>query len=432
MADNAGSEFTGYKTEADPFAQTAAIAPQQASRSLRKRWLIFALPVLIGGGVLLYWLYSSGQESTDDAQIDGHIHSMSARVGGTVTKILIRDNQSVEAGSVLFEIDPIDYQVIVDKAKADLAEAEAELRASQNQVPIVSTTSTNQLSSAEAVVEQSKAGVDGTEKQVEAARARLHSIEAQIRQVKTNFDRAAHDLERFRALVAKEEISQQQFDSAVAEAEGLRAHLESVEAQLQEAQQGVRLAQIQREEQNARLAKTEADLRAARTGPQQVEVSQARAQSAQAKVAQKKAVLEQALLNLQYTVVKAPLGGIISQRTVEVGQMIQAGQPLLAIVPLDGIWVTANFKENQLAHMRPAKPSQSLLILTEEKNSKELWIVWPLLPEPVSACFHQKMLPETMSRLSKRLPVKIVLETRQDPEHLLKPGMSVVATVQTR
>jgi membrane fusion protein (multidrug efflux system) len=146
---------------------------------------------------------------------------------------------------------------------------------------------------------------------------------------------------------AKEETSIA-IDSAVAEG-SLKAHLESVEAQLQEAQQGVRLAQIQTEEQNARLARTQAELRAAHTAPQQVEVSQAQAQSAKAKVAQKKADLEQALLNVRYTIVKAPLGGIISQRMVEVGQMIQAGQPLLAIVPLDDIWIT-RFKENQLAH----------------------------------------------------------------------------------
>jgi membrane fusion protein (multidrug efflux system) len=432
MANQAGSEITMGKTEGDPFVQETTVTPRRYPGSARNRWLIFVVLVLIAGGVLLYWFYSSGQQSTDDAQIDGHIHSISARISGTVTKLDINDNQYVKAGTVLLEIDPIDYQVIADKAKADLAEAEAEFRASQSQLPIVSTTSTNQLSSAEAVVDQSKAGVNAAERQVDVARSRLHSIEAQIRQARANYDRAAHDLERFKALVAKEEISRQQFDSAVADAEGLRAHLESVEAQLQEAQQGVRLAQIQREEQNARLAKTQADLRTAGTAPQQVEVSRARVQSAAAKVDRKRADLEQAQLNLQYTVVKAPLGGIISQRTVEVGQIIQAGQPLLAIVPLDDIWVTANFKENQLAHMRPG---QAAIFTVDTFGSKKFKGHVDSLAAATGARF-SLFPPENATgnyvKVVQRIPVKIVLEKGQDPEHLLRPGMSVVATVQTR
>jgi len=432
MANEAGSEITMSKTEGDPVVQGPTVTPQQTSGSARNRWLIFAVLLLIGGGILLYFLHVSGQESTDDAQIDGRIHPISARISGTVTKLDINDNQYVQAGNVLLEIDPIDYQVIVDKAKADLAEAEAELRASQSLVPIVSTTSTNRLSGAEAVVDESKAGVNAGEKQVEAAGARLRSIEAQIRQAKANFDRAAHDLERFRALVAKEEISRQQFDSAVAEAEGLRAHLESVEAQLQEAQQAVRVAEIQRDEQKARLAKTEADLRAARTAPQQIEVSQARVQSAKAKVERKRAELEQAQLNLQYTVVKAPLGGIISQRTVEVGQIIQAGQPLLAIVPLDDIWVTANFKENQLSHMRPG---QAATFTVDTFGRKKFDGIVDSLAAATGARF-SLFPPENATgnyvKVVQRIPVKIVLKKGQDPEHLLRPGMSVVATVQTR
>ena len=432
MANNAGPEIARNTTEAQPLAQSTTEYSRQTSPSPRKRWLIFAGLVLMAGVGLVYWLSSSSQESTDDAQIDGHFHSMSARVSGTVTALSVRDNQYVEAGTVLIEIDPVDYQVIVDKGKADLAEAEGELRASRSQLPIVSTTSTNQLSSAEAVVDQSKASVNAAGKQVEVARARLRSVEAQIRQAKANFDRAAQDLERFKTLVAKEEISRQQFDSATAEAEALRAHRESIEAQLQEAQQTVRLTEIQREEQNARLAKTEADLRASRTAPQQIEVSQARVQSAQAKVARKKAELEQALLNVQYTVVKAPLGGIISQRTVEVGQMIQAGQPLLAIVPLDKIWVTANFKENQLAHMHPG---QAVTITVDTYGRKKFKGVVDSLAAATGARF-SLFPPENATgnfvKVVQRIPVKIVLEKGQDPDHVLRPGMSVVATVQTR
>ena len=432
MADKTGSEIARHEAEADPNDQTGTMSPQQVSRFPRKRWMIFAGLVLAVGFCLLYWLYTSGQESTDDAQIDAHIHSISARVSGIVTKLSVGDNQYVEAGTILLEIDPVDFQVTVDKAKADLAEAEAELKASQSQVPIVSTTSTNQLSSAEAVVDQSKAGVIAAGKQVEAAKSRLQSMEAQIRQAKTNSDRAAHDLERFTALVAKEEISRQQFDAAVAEAESSKAHLESVEAQLQEAQQTVRLTEIQREEQNAHLAKTEAEFRAAQTAPQQVEVSQARVQSAQAKVARKKADLEQALLNVQYTVVKAPLRGVISQRTVEVGQMIQAGQPLLAIVPLDDIWVTANFKENQLARMHAG---QAVTITVDTYGRKKFKGLVDSLAAATGARF-SLFPPENATgnyvKVVQRIPVKIVFEKGQDPEHLLRPGMSVIATVQTR
>jgi membrane fusion protein (multidrug efflux system) len=235
-----------------------------------------------------------------------------------------------------------------------------------------------------------------------------------------------------KALVAKAEISQQQYDAALATAEAYHAQLDGTQAQVHEAEESIRVAQSQLELQHARLTKAEADARATQTAPQQVTATRARAESSSAKVLQMKAALEQAELNLQYTTVQAPISGIISQRTVEVGQIVQAGQPLLAIVPLDDIWVTANFKENQLANMRPGQPvtiSVDTYVGREYKGRVESIAAatgarFSLLPPENATGNYVKVV--------QRVPVKIVFEKGQDPEHLLRPGMSVVPTVITK
>lgn len=413
--------------------------PQERPRSSLRRspllkWLLLLLIVGLAIGGTWYWRYSSVRESTDDAQIDGRLHPVSARVSGTVIKLLVQDNQYVEAGSVLVQLDPKDYKVALDKARADLAEMEASLHVSRTEVPITSITTSSQLSGAEASVGEVNAAVAAAQKAVDAARARLDAAHAKVREAQANYARAARDLDRMKALVAKEEVSQQQYDLALASAESYRAQVDSAESQVREAEQGIRVAQSQVVQQQARVVQAQNAVRSASTAPQQVAVTRARAEATAARVEQMRAAVEQAELNLQYTTVRAPASGVISQRTVEVGQVVQPGQPLLAVVPLDldNIWVTANFKETQLRKMRSGQPV-SISVDTfgghEYKGHVESIAA-------VTGARASLLPPENATgnfvKVVQRIPVKIVFEKDQDPQHQLRPGMSVVPTVLAR
>ncbi len=399
----------------------------------RARWWILLLAAILAVAGVAYWLHTANRESTDDAQVDGHLHPIGSRVSGTILRLLVQDNQLVEAGTVLVQLDPKDFQVAVDQARASMAEAEANMRETQGLVPITSTTTGSQLTSAEASVREVEAGVHAALKTVEVARARLITAQARVREVRANAENAARDLERMKVLIAKEEISQQQFDAVSAAAEGSRAQVESTESQVKEAEEGVRLAESQLGQQQARLERAHAEVASARTAPQQVGVTRIRAESSSAKFQQKKAALEQAELNLQYTTVRAPIRGIVSQRGVEVGQIVQIGQPLLAIVPLDPdqIWVTANFKETQLINMRPG---QKAIISVDAYGGREYEAHVDSIASTTGA--RASLLPPENAtgnyvKVVQRIPVRIVLEKDQDPQHLLRPGMSVFPTVFT-
>ena len=398
--------------------------------TLAKLLLLIVVVSLVYGGVTL-WRYFSIRESTDDAQIDGHIYPVSARVGGSVVKVLVDNNQFVTAGTVLVEFDTKDYRVALDRARADLAESAATLHVSQTQIPITATTSGSQLSAAQAGVGVVEAAVNTAEKSVDAARARLIVAQAKVRENRANEQRAARDLERMKALVAKEEISRQQYDAAVAAAESLRAQVDSAEAQVREAQEGIQVAESQLGQQKAALERARADVEAARTGPQQVDASRAHAQSSGAKVKQMEAAVEQTNLNLQYTTIRAPVSGVVSQRNVEVGQVIQPGQPLFAIVPLDDIWITANFKEGELRKMRPG---QRAVISVDAFGGRQYEGHVDSIAAATGARF-SLLPPENATgnyvKVVQRVPVKIVLEKGENSDHLLRPGMSVVPTVFT-
>ncbi len=402
------------------------------SAKMGKRLILAVVLLGAAAGGFAYWDHSSGFESTDDAQIDGNVHPVSSRVSGTVMQVLVNDNQYVEAGAVLVVLDPKDYQVELNKSKADLAEAEATTMADRTQVPIVSTTSTSQLYGAEAVVLEAKANISAAEKQEAAARARVISAQALVLQAKANADRAARDLDRYKVLLAKDEISQQQYDAAQAAAVAQRAQWEASQAQQQEAEQAIHVAHSQLELQEARLVKAQADAKSAETGPQQVAATRAKADSTAAKVLQMKAQVEQSELSLSYTTVKAPVSGVVSQKSVQVGQIVQAGQPLLSVVPLDDIWATANFKENQLARMRVG---QKVRIAVDAYGGREYEAHVQSIAAATGSRF--SLLPAENAtgnyvKVVQRVPVKIVLEKGQDKEHVLRPGMSVIPTVYVR
>jgi len=390
--------------------------PEEAEESSRKqrargffrehphaKWiLLFALIAAVAIGVYV-WHYYSIRESTDDAQIEAHIGPVSSRVPGTVVKVNFEDNQYVDAGAVLVQLDPTDYEIALQRAKAELSDAEAAARAAQTGVPITSTTTTSQLSTSEA-------NLNAAQKEVDAARARVVEAEA-------NYRKISQDLKRYEQLLAKDEISRQQYDATVAAEQSAAATVDAAHAAVAAAESHVHQA--------------EAGVRSAQTGPQQVTAIRAKAAAAEANVQMREAAVEQAELNVQYATVKAPFAGIVAKRNVEPGQVIQPGQPLFSIVNSDDIWVTANFKENQLADMHPGQHA-TIHVDAFDKDYKgyveniggATGARFSLLPPENATGNYVKVV--------QRVPVRLRFDKGQNPNHILRPGMSVEPTVITK
>ena len=380
------------------------------------------LVVLLGAALLVavgiyLWIQHITWESTDDAQVQGHIMPISPRIGGNIQQVNVEEGQRVKAGDVLVTIDPTDYQVALARAQAELQDAEAQGRAAKTNVPITSVSTASQVSVARADVNNAQAGIDAAQKQVDAAQAKLS--EAQATAAKNNAD-----LERYKQLVAKEEISRQQYDQAVAAAEVGQAGVESARANLAAAQQQVVQAR-------SRLQQAQAGLENARTAPQQLSVTQARAASANATIAKQQAAVKQAELNLGYTVIKSPVDGIVGRKSAEVGQNVQPGQELLTVVPLNDVWVIANFKETQLRNMRPGQPAK----ISVDAYGRDYKGRVEAIGGATGAMF-SLLPPENATgnyvKVVQRVPVRIVLEQGENQDELLRPGMSVIPKIRVR
>jgi membrane fusion protein (multidrug efflux system) len=371
------------------------------------------LVILAIGGVWL-WNYLSSFESTDDAQIDGHIYPISPRVSGRVIAVNADANQSVKAGQVLVRLDPTDYKVALERAKADLAQAQADARAALTQVPITTTTTSSQTATAGAGVVEAQAGVATAERQYEAAQARIREAEA-------NYDKALKDVERFRPLVAKEEISRQQFDQAVATAAAMGAMVDTARANAEAAQRQVAQAR-------ARVTQAEAQQAGTRSAPQEIASQRARASSEEAKAQSERSNVQQAELNAQYTIVVSPIDGVVGRRSVEVGQQVQAGQDLMSVVSLNDLWVTANYKETQLRRMRVGQPVTVHVDALDRDYKAHI----DSFPGATGARF-SLLPPENATgnyvKVVQRLPVKIFFDSGQDTARMLRPGMSVETKV---
>jgi membrane fusion protein (multidrug efflux system) len=377
------------------------------------------------------WHYS-GRQSTDDAQIDGHITQVAARVGGTIVKVAIKENQFVRAGAILAQIDPRDYQVAVDRAKAELADAQAMASAATTGVPIARVSTTSGIRTASGGLEEARAAIAAAEQQVEAARAQLVAAQARLREKEATATKTARDVERMRGLVAKDEIAEQQFDAAVAAADAARAAADAARSDVAAAESNIAIAEQHARQARGAGAQAEASLQAAQTAPEQLEVTRAQAASASARVQQAAAALAQAELNLERTTITAPSSGAVSRKQIEAGQVVQPGQPLLALVSLDDVWVVANFKETQLKSMRVG---QTARVEVDALGGRTFRGHVDSIAAATGAKF-SLLPPENATgnyvKVVQRIPVKIVFEQRQDPEHLLRPGMSVVPTVFTK
>jgi membrane fusion protein, multidrug efflux system len=395
--------------------------PGQEPTTRRKGVLVISAAMVVAIAVGYFAWNAFRYEATDDAQLDGHVMPLSARINGHVKEVHVIEGQLVHAGDVLVTIDPQDYKIAAAQAQANLADAFATAASSHWNVPITSVTVQSNLESA-------KTGVVNAEAAVEAAEQNYESAKAALVQAQANAAKSDADLERYKQLVAKEDISRQQYDQAVATATANRAGVDSAQAGVHAAEESVQEAQ-------GKLLQARSELQTAETAPQQISLTRANAEAADAQVMQRKAQRAQAELNLDYTVIRSPVTGIVGKRSVEVGQNVSIGQELVDVVPLDDVWVTANFKETQLAHMRPGEPVEIKVDAYDRKWQGHVTnlgggtgSVFSLLPPENATGNYVKVV--------QRVPVRIDFDRTEEEdfnsEGLLKPGLSVEPEVRVR
>jgi membrane fusion protein, multidrug efflux system len=386
--------------------------PRGNSKRRRNIIILVIVLVLVVGGVFL-WRYFSSYESTDDAQADVHLYPVSARVSGYVVRVNVDDNQWVERGTALVEIDPKDYEVAVAQAQANLQSAEATAQSLNITVPITSVNTSSQLSFAASDVTNASAGIIAAQKQLAAAHA-------QVEQAEANDVKAQDDLHRYKLLVDKREVAQQVYDQALAAAKSSTAAVAAANANESAAQQFIKQAQ-------SRLGEAEANHKSAQTGPQQLSSTRARARAAIADVEEKRALLEQAQLNLQYTKIVAPVTGEVN-KSVVVGLNVQPGQQLLTVVPLEEVWVTANFKETQLRHMRVGQRAEIHVDSTGRTLKGHVDSIAGATG-PLFSLLPPENATGNYVKIVQRIPIKIVLDPGENRDRQLRPGMNVVPDV---
>jgi membrane fusion protein, multidrug efflux system len=383
------------------------------------RWILIAFAAVALAAASMWWLHSQNYETTDDAQIEGHLDLVSTRISGTVTYInpLVEDTHFVKAGTLLLELDPRDYAAELEHAKANLDTSIAEAHSAQVTVPIIDATAFGQLHSAEAAKEQALASV-------QSEQANLIAAQHKLQQDQAIFARAERDRIRYQALVEKREISRSDYDARETEASAADQAVEADRADITSREQKIA-------EARSLVVEREAQIDEARIAPQQVTGARAKSDSAGGHLEQARADLHTAQLNLSYTKIYAPVSGVIGRKTVELGHRVQPGQSLLAIVPLDDIWITANFKETQLRHMRPGEPV-TIRVDTFGRDYHGKIESLPGAAGPLFSLFPPENATGNYVKVVERFPVRIRLDKDQDKEHLLRPGMSVEPTVDVR
>jgi len=401
-------------TPAPTEQETEIVQPQS-----RRRGIIIIVIAVIVVAALAFWWRSTFYEDTDDAQVSGHLIQVSARIQGQVLHVDVDENQVVKKGDPIAELDPRDYQVAVENARAVLASAQAAAAAANVAVPLTTINTGSNLTSANAQLSGSHSGVQQAQGQLEAAQARI--VQAQA-----NATKAHADLERYKPLVEKDVISKQQYDAAVAAAAAADAAVVDAQASAAAAADGVKVARQQE-------AASKAAVTYAQTGPQQVAVQNARAKQAEAQVQQAKAQLDQAELNLSYTKIVAPEDGIITRKSVEVNQNVSSGQNLLTLVSLQDIWVTANFKETQLKHMQAGQAAEVSVDATGKTYDAKVTQIGGATGSVLSL-FPPENATGNYVKVVQRVPVRLDFTDlkNEDPNHQLRPGLSVEPKVRVK
>jgi membrane fusion protein, multidrug efflux system len=404
--------------------------PPKGGPSQQVRRLLFAggAAVLLVVAGLIFHYYN--RESTDDAQIEAHISPVAPKVYGRIAQVLVEDNQAVKAGQVLVKLDARDYQVAVDQAKAALALAESEARSARADVPRTRENVESGTSGADAQLMAEQAELARAQTAYEQAQtADLAWAQANVDKSRANADLAAADLARYLPLMQKGEISKQQYEAKAA-ADATASALRADSERLSQAKRSVEVSKSQLDAARARVEQAKSQVVSAHANIRQVGMKSADAQAKLAKVDQARAALEAAQLNLSYAEITAPVEGVVTHKQVELGQIVQAGQGLLVVVPLQKVWVTANFKETQLKKMKPGQKAE-VKVDTYGKTfsghvdsiSGATGSVLSLLP-PENATGN-------FVKVVQRVPVKIVLDALPEGKAVLRPGMNVDATVIT-
>lgn len=412
-------------TTPDQKTESLSLKPR---RRPRRRFLRFLIPIVVLAALAAVgyqlWKYFGTYESTDDAQVDGNIVPISARISGHIVDVLVEDAQVVKAGDILVKIDPSDYQVAVAQVEANLADAEAALESSRISVPIVTTNTASTLETARSSRDEADAALTNARKQSDATQARLENAQAQVIQAEADYKKAADDAERYRQLVVQDEIAKQTYDQATQTAAAAKATIDARRASVNEARQNVAAAEAAVRQAETRIPPANASIQSALTRPQQIAQTEANAKAAAARVAQQRAARDQAKLNLSYTVIRAPADGIIGKKTGQVGQNVSPGESLMALVPLEDIWITANFKETQLRQMRPGQKVSFTVDAYDHQYYGHVTGIggasgsrFSLLPPENATGNYVKVV--------QRLPVRIDLDPGENKDLRLRPGMSV-------
>ena len=406
--------------------------PPKPKANTKLRRLLIIGGVVVAAVLLGLYLYYRNRESTDDAQVDGHITPVAAKVYGRVAEVLVTDNQHVTAGQVLVKLDPRDYQAVLDQAKGQLALAESEAKAAGVDVPRTQENVASGTSSADAQLLGAQADLLQAQANYEQAKtADLAYAQANVQKSKANAELAQADLARYKPLLEKQEISQQQYDAAKANADATASTLKADQEKLAQAERNIEISNAQVDAAKARVAQAQAGVTSAKANTKQVAMRQADAQAKIAKVQQARAAVEAAQLNLEYTTITAPVDGVATHKQVEVGQVVQPGQGLMVVVPLHNVWVTANFKETQLKKMRAGQKAEVEVDTYGKTFSGHVdsiagatGAVLSLLPPENATGNYVKVV--------QRIPVKIVLDPIPPDKAILRPGMNVNATVITK
>jgi membrane fusion protein (multidrug efflux system) len=371
---------------------------------------VIGFVVLVIAAIFLI-IYLDSYESTDDAEVDGHLNAVSSRITGTVAKVYVEDNQTVTAGQLIAELDPRDYKTLLDQATASVASATAQLAAENPNVPITQTTNQTTITSGNDDVQAAQSGVVAAERQYDA---RL----AQLREAEANDVKAQTDVLRYRPLADKDEISKEQFDTVMAQAKSQTAMVQAAQASAEAAQKAIDQARDSLRQAYTKLQQSN------QNAPRNVAIQKAGVQAREAALQAAQAQLEQAQLNLSYTKIYAPVSGIVGEKSLEIGQRLDIGQQLLTITQLDDIWITANFKETQLRKMHPGEGVD----ISVDAFGKKYHGYVESMPGATGA-ITSLLPPENATgnyvKVVQRLPVRIRLKQGEDPDHTLRPGMSV-------
>jgi membrane fusion protein (multidrug efflux system) len=422
------------ETVEQPAHAPVATPPPPEQSAWKQHWkMLLGVALASAMCVIAAFVLFSSRVSTDDAQVDSHISSVSPRISGYIDKILVDDNQTVAAGELLAQIDPRDYQAEVDQATAALEVATAQARSALVSVGLTSDTVSTGIESAEAAQAASESELVRSQKSWEqTSTATLNAAQAAMEAKRAVNVRAQADLARYQPLLVSADVSKLQFDAVQSSAQVAASEFALAEQKLAEAQKAVDIARAQTDAATAQVNRSKAIVRQSKALRQQVEERDAQYRSSVAAVERTKAQLDLAKLRLSYTEIRSPISGVVTQKSVQLGDQVAPGQLLLTIVPLDQVYVTANFKETQLARMRSG---QRAVIKADMYGDLEFEGTVDSISGAAGS--RQALLPPQNAtgnfvKVVQRIPVKILVKRSSRSDALLRPGTNVKAIVYVR